>query len=295
MLRSMTAYGRATLASPLGHFVLELSSVNRRYLEIICNCPPEFLCFEGDFRKWIGEALSRGAISVKLTVEFAQSSIVTLRPNLVLARQFKDAWDQISSDLELPHDRGFNLEMLKDVDQIILQETNQKIETELQSILRQLFLQGLEKLLIMKETEGTILWEDISQRLDSIHPALHEIEILAPETVKRLQCKLQDKLEELLPGHIENEERILREICVFAEKADISEEIARLRSHLKQFVDLIDALDVRVGKTLDFLLQEMNREINTIGSKCSELKISQQVVFVKNELERIREQIQNVE
>lgn len=295
MLRSMTAYGRAALTAPLGHFTVELSSVNRRYLEINCHCPPELLSFDVEIKKWIALAVTRGFITVKLTLQFAKSTAVTLRPNLALARQMKDAWDEIAQDLELQQERGFKLEMLTDVEQIFLQENDVSIEDELHDVLHQLFLRALEQLVVMKETEGVALWEDISGRLDIIRTVLREIELLAPETVVRLQRKLLDRLEALLPGRIENEERVLREICVYAEKADIAEEISRLKSHLDQFVDLIDALEVGVGKKLDFLVQEMNREINTISSKCSELKISQQVITVKSELERIREQIQNVE
>lgn len=295
MLRSMTAYGRAALAVPLGHFAVELSSVNRRYLEINCHCPPELLSFEVDIKKWIAVAITRGFITVKLSLRFAESTAVTIKPNLALARQLKDAWEEIALDLELPKDKGFKLSMLKDVEQIFLQESDAKVEGELRQVLHQLFLQAIEQLVIMKETEGLALWEDISGRLEIIRTVLKEIVLLAPETVKRLESKLLDRLEELLPGRIENEERVLREICVYAEKADIAEEVSRLKSHLEQFVDHIDALEVGVGKKLDFLVQEMNREVNTIGSKCSELKISQHVITIKSELERIREQIQNVE
>ncbi len=295
MLRSMTAYGRAALAVPLGHFVVELSSVNRRHLEIICHCPPELLSFDVDLKKWIAAAVSRGAINVKLFVQLTKSSVVTLKPNLVLARQLKDAWDAISQDLELPKENGFKLEMLADVEQIILQESDVSIKEELRDVLHQLFHQALEHLIIMKDVEGMALWDDISEHLEIIQTVIKEIEIIAPETVKRLHNKLRERLEEVVPGCMENEERILREICIYAEKADISEELARLKSHLDQFRDLIDDTEVRVGKTLDFIVQEMNREINTIGSKSSELKISQHVITVKTELDRIREQIQNVE
>jgi uncharacterized protein (TIGR00255 family) len=291
----MTAYGRAALAVPLGHFAVELSSVNRRHLEINCHCPPELLSFDVDFKKWIAAAVSRGAINVKLSLQLTKSSVVTLKPNLVLARQLKDAWDAISLDLELPKENGFKLEMIADVEQIILQESDVGIREELRNVLHQLFHQALEQLVIMKDVEGMALWDDISERLEIIHDVIKEIELIAPETVKRLHNKLRERLEEVVPGVMENEERILREICIYAEKADISEELARLKSHLDQFRNLIDDTEVRVGKTLDFLVQEMNREMNTIGSKSSELKISQHVIAAKTELERIREQIQNVE
>ena len=276
-----------------GHFTVELSSVNRRHLEINCHCPPELLSFDVDFKKWIAAAVSRGAINVKLSIQLTESSVVTLKPNLVLARQLKGAWDAISQDLGM--ENGFKLEMIAEVEQIILQESDVSIKEELREVLHQLFHEALEQLVAMKDLEGKTLWNEISGHLETIRSVIPEIELLAPEAVKRLQNKLRERIEEAVPGVIDNEDRILREICIYAKNVDITEELARLKSHLDQFRDLLNDKEVRVGKTLDFLVRELNREINTIGSKCSELKISQHVITIKTELERIREQIQNVE
>lgn len=295
MLKSMTAYGRATVVVPLGHFTVELYSVNRRHLEINNCFPPEFLCFDADIKRWIASAISRGFITAKLSAQFEKATPVTPRPNLALARQLKQAWEEISTDLILPEEHGFKLEMLTDVEQIILYESNPSLEEEFRNILQQVILQALEQLVRMKETEGLALKNDISGRLEKIQAAVDEIALLAPGVAKRFQIELQKRLEELLPGKIENEERILRELCIYAEKVDVSEELTRLKSHVKQFAGLIDHPSVSVGKTLDFLVQEMNREVNTVGSKAAELKISQLVIVVKSELERIREQIQNIE
>jgi uncharacterized protein (TIGR00255 family) len=296
MLKSMTAYGRASLTVPLGHFSVELSSVNRRYLEVNISLPPELLCFETDIKKWIALRISRGTVNVKLSAEFAKESIIKAKPNLPLARQLKAAWDQMAVELDLPPEKGFKLKMLADVDQIIFYENNAYAEQSLRVTLQSLIQHALDQLILMKEVEGAALLDDVTRRLEAIREDVVKIAALAPESTNRYRQKLQDRLQELLPKSGENDERLIRELCIYAEKMDISEEVTRLKSHLKQFVELIaDGTAMNVGKTLDFLLQEMNREINTVASKASEIKISQLVIAVKTELERIREQIQNVE
>lgn len=295
MLKSMTAYGHAFLAVPLGHFSLELYAVNRRYLELNCTLPQEFMRFEADLKRWIAARVSRGMVTVKLSAQFEKNLPLKLRPNLAYARQLKEAWDEIVAELALPYDRGFRLDMLRDVDQIIIHESSQEADELVATILEQLVEKALDELVKMKESEGNALGEDIAERIKKIAEELEQIKTLSPDTTKRLHTRLKERLEEYLPGSAENEERILREICLYADKVDINEEVTRLSSHLTQFTDLLDAPNVSVGKTLEFLLQEMNREINTIGSKASELKITQRVIVIKNELERIREQIQNVE
>ncbi len=291
----MTAYGRASLAVPLGHFTLELYTVNRRYLELNTSLPQEFMRFEAELKRWIASRVSRGLVTVRLSAQFEQTLPVTLRPNLAYARKLKEAWDEISAELSLPTERGFKLEMLKDVDQMIVHESNNEADKLVASVLEQLVEKALGQLMEMKESEGFAISEDVAARIKKIGEELEEIKTLAPETTKRLHARLKEKLEEYLPGASENEERILREICLYSDKVDINEEMTRLSSHLAQFADLLDAPNVSVGKTLEFLLQEMNREINTIGAKASELKITQRVIVIKNELERIREHIQNVE
>ncbi len=291
----MTACGRATLRVPLGHFTVELYSVNRRHLEINNCFPQEFLCFDVDLKKWIASAVSRGFVTAKLVAQFDKETPVKFRPNFALARQMKEAWDEIADDLQLPPECGFKLEMLKDIEQIILFEDNSSVIEAFREVLYEVVHSALQRLVEMKETEGLALSEDILTRLKNITAVIEEITVLTPGAPKRYQAELQKRLEELLPGRIENEERILRELCIYAEKLDVSEELTRLKSHAAQFASLIQAASTSAGKTLEFLVQEMNREINTVGSKASELKISQLVIVIKSELERIREQIQNVE
>jgi len=295
MLKSMTAFGRTTLTNPNGCFTVELQTVNRKHLEINVFIPRELLRFEVDIRKWISSAISRGQVTLKLSALFNNASPLNAKPNLPLARQLKHAWDKIAEDLGLPPEKGFSLDMLSEERDIILYEDNLQDETVFKNDLQNAVTMALDKLMQMKLIEGAALHKDIAQRLQKLRALIQPIHALAPTATTKYRQKLVERLNELLSGHIENEERILREVGIYAEKIDIAEELTRLDSHLQQFGDLIEYSEDSIGKTLDFLLQEMNREINTIGSKSSELEISQIVVEAKSELERIREQIQNIE
>src|SRR4029077_2018623 len=161
--------------------------------------------------------------------------------------------------------------------------------------LKQALDMALDGFLQMKCQEGAILQADISQRLTKMGESLKIVEHKMPFATKKYREKLVARLDEIVPGHIENEERILREIALFAEKIDITEEMTRFYCHLTHFQELIHSTVLSVGKTLEFVLQELNREVNTIGSKSSDLEIARAVIDIKSELERIREQIQNIE
>ena len=295
MLKSMTAYGRASLVTPLGRFTAELQSVNRKYLEINANLPKEFLRFEIDIKKWIAAAVARGQVTIRVSAVLDKTPPLVARPNLPLARQIKDAWDKIAQELNIPPGSGFTLEMLANQEDIILFDENTQDEDKFRNALQETIEKALEKLLEMKIQEGNALQQDILLRLSIIRSGVEKIALKAPLATKRFREKLIERLEEVLAGSVENEEKVLREVSVYAEKIDITEELVRLDSHLKQFAEKINTAQDSIGKTLEFLLQEMNREVTTIGSKSSELEVSQVVVELKSELERIREQIQNVE
>lgn len=295
MLKSMTAYGRAALSNNLGRFSVELKSVNRRYLEIAMQLPPELMRFEVNIKKWISRVVLRGQVLVKLTADFDSISPVVAKPNLNLARHLKAAWDAIAQELNIPAERAFKLSMLADQEKIITFEDNLLDEEAFEETLHNVINMALEKLTDMKLTEGRQLHNDLLTRLDKLQARLNNIALLAPAAEERYRQRLLKRLEELLPGLPENENSVIREAALFAERIDITEEIVRFDSHIKQFTNLINGSESGNGKTLDFILQEMLREANTIGSKSSELEISQLVIECKSELERIREQIQNIE
>lgn len=294
MLKSMTGYGRGVLTAPLGQFVVEIQSVNRKHLEIQVTLPRELTQFDIELKRWLNAVISRGQVTVKVSAAFNGPIPFVVRPNLPLARQLKDAWVQIARDLQLG-EGAFNLALLRGTGDLLSFEENREEEDNYRQLLKQSFEQALKGFLQMKEQEGIVLQNDILNRLEKMRTGIQLIETKAPYATTRHREKLIARLEEILPGRIENEERILREIALFAEKIDITEEITRFNCHLTHFEELIRSEERSVGKTLEFLVQEINREANTIGSKSSELEIARAVIDIKSELERIREQIQNIE
>lgn len=293
MLKSMTAYARASIKKEIGRFVVEIQSVNRKFLEITTHLPHELIRFDGEIKKWVGESVARGQIHFKLFVDFDRHTPVAVKPNIPLIRQIKDAWDKIAEDLGT--ESKFSLDLLKDEKGVLLYTEEFEDEEIYREAIKEAVDIALKELMVMKQVEGIALSHDIKLRIELLQKSIDQIELLAPNSTVKFREKLLSKLNEFLQGVVENEERILREVCLFAEKVDIAEEITRFNSHLKQFTDLLNSESGTIGKTLEFLLQEINRETNTIGSKASNVEVSRLVIEIKSELERIREQIQNVE
>jgi uncharacterized protein (TIGR00255 family) len=290
----MTAYGRASLNTKVGHFVIEIQSVNRKFLEIQVVLPRELSQFDIELRKWLSPYLARGQVTIKVGVIFEGPVPFMIRPNLPLARQLKNAWNEIAKELHL-EEREFSLSLLESAEGLLSYEENREEEDHYRLVLKQTLEVAIESFLRMKAQEGAVLQADIVERLEKMRQAMQLVEQKAPFASRKYRDKLVARLEELLPGQVENEERILREVALFAEKVDVMEEITRFFCHLTHFEELLQSTSLSVGKTLEFVLQELNREINTIGSKSSDLDIARSVIDIKSELERIREQIQNVE
>ena len=295
MLKSMTAYGRGVFSGPIGQFVVEIQSVNRKHLEIQVNLPRELGQFDIELKKWLTAFVARGQITIKVSAMFQGPVPFTVRANLPLAHQLKGAWDQIAKELQLDGDKPFDLVLLRGAEGLLSVEENREEEERYREALKQAFEIALRGFLQMKEQEGSVLQHDIIGRLAKMGQSMANIESNTPLATIRYREKLMARLEEILPGRIENEERILREVALFAEKIDITEEITRFHCHLAHFKEQVFSEEISVGKTLEFLVQELNREVNTIGSKSSDLEIARAVIEIKSELERIREQIQNIE
>lgn len=299
MLKSMTAYGRACLVSKIGRLTVELQCVNRKHLEINTFLPKELLRYDAEIKKWIAAAVGRGQVNVKLNVVFDRASPLLITPNLPLARQLKNAWHAIANDLKIQIPDEALVRVLSMEDELLVYDEDDHDEELYRTALHQVIEQALKQLVSMKITEGRALYEDIGARFAKLAQWIQEIAAKAPGATNRYREKLAEKLQEVFGSSIENEERIMRELCVYAEKIDIAEELTRFHSHLKQVNELMGqsstANNQGVGKTLEFLVQELNREINTIGSKSADLDVSRLVIDVKSELERIREQIQNIE
>lgn len=296
MLKSMTAYSRSILTHSFGRFNLEIQSINRKFLEINTLLPKALVRFDSEIKKQISEKIHRGQINVRLDVAFDQGAAIQVVPNLTLATQLKSAWDQIATHIGIAN-AEFPLSLLSQEKGILTLEEDIQDEEQIKKVLQNLIGEGIVQLLEMKNREGQALQADIVKRLDQLQQLIDAIERKAPDAIQKYKDKLFKKIQEVIEKSslMETDERLLKEICLFAEKVDIAEEITRFNSHLMQFRYVLDSNQQAVGKTLEFIVQELNREINTIGSKSADAAIAHYVIDAKTELERIREQIQNVE
>ena len=291
MLKSMTAYGRAFFENRIGQCSLEISCVNRRHLEVQLAMPKELLRFEHSIRKKLSDSLSRGNLTVKAGFRFNEKTPFSLKPNLPFCKQQFEGWKSIAKTLGI-HENEITLSLLqKEV--FLLEEDDEAL-----ILAEELVLEALERALAsmqeMMDKEGLALMKDIQKRLDTLSKIVEEIENASPKATERMREKLTLRIKEFFPIPEENEERVLKEVCLFADKVDIAEEITRLKSHFLQFHETLQDKQSQ-GKKLEFILQEMHREINTIASKSQEMVISRGAIEFKTELERIREQLQNVE
>lgn len=293
MLRSMTAYGRAALATTVGRFVAEIQSVNKRHLDITPSLPRELARFDPDIRRWVAAAVSRGQVQVRISAEFIGAAPVAVSVNIPLAEQLKAASETLAKELHLSE--SISLETLLEIEGVLTTTESMDNEEAYRDAIKEALDAALKPFLAMREAEGKALQTDIAERIITLQKAINQVETHASKVAEGLQKRLTDRIEALLPGAIENEERILREVSIYADKVDIAEEITRFRSHLDQIDTILSSEKRGAGKTLEFLVQELLRETTTIGAKASLVEVSRIVIEIKSELERVREQIQNVE
>ncbi len=276
----MTAFGRAQKASKSGRWTVDIHSVNRKGLDISINMPSHLLFFDSDLRKLVQAVAERGQIGVRVDFEYTEieQSIRTLKT-------LKQKWVKVAKSLQFPPES---------VDLKFLLERFDPTEVPLEK--EELFLTfkaALKAWQAMKEQEGNVLSSDIKQRLHHIEKELQKIEKREPEVKDQYCQRLKNRMKELQLDVAE--ERLLREAALLAEKSDITEELTRLSSHLKQMDHYLKSKEKSVGRTLDFLAQELGREINTVMAKAGNAEISKVGIVIKSEIEKIREQVQNIE
>lgn len=294
MFRSMTAYVYKSVATSIGQLTIELQTLNRKYLEISTFLQRELSRYESDFKKMVGDHVKRGQVNVRVSLKCDTVSPLKVTPNISLAKQIKEAWVNIANELEIPQEE-FSLDLLKgEVGVLNYEESLGDDEAVKLEVLGALQL-AIKELIVLKELEGQALAEDVNARIELIADWIEKIYEKSDGATDRYREKLRERIEEVLSGSVENEERILREVCLFSERVDIAEEITRFRSHIALFRKMVDSDEFALGKKLEFVLQELLREVNTIGSKSSDVAISHIVVDIKSELEKIKEQIQNIE
>ena len=287
----MTGYGRAEGPSALGRLVVEIQSVNRKYLEMTVFTPKELSRFEMEIRKRVAKSISRGQMSIRVHLHPDEKSFSA---NLCIFKVLKKHWSKIAKDLRLDEksvDLPFLVNQSKNFSQL---EDLNNLESFRKSLLKYLE-KALSAIVKMKNTEGRVLIEDIKKRFQRVEDNINIIAKKAPDATCAYQNKLKEKLESIFGKNEENEERAFREAILLAEKIDVTEEVIRVKSHLKQFKTLFTSKELSIGRKMDFLTQEMMREVNTIAAKSSDATISAYVVEIKSELEKIREQLQNIE
>lgn len=290
-IKSMTGFGSASAHTGGVQATVELSSVNRKQLDVVVRLPPQLAAMEARVQKIIQEQISRGRISGSVQLESANGGAL-IEIDQKRAEETVSKLRRAAKKLSLTDDLSASV-LLQIPGLMKMQSTDQAPEEVFQTLEKAL-LAALKKLNTMRVREGKALEADFLKRLALLEVMLAAIQLRAPEMASNVRKKLFQGLEKAGLQNIAADERFIKEIALFAERSDISEEITRLASHIAQFKKMLRGSEP-AGRPLDFLAQEFFREINTIGSKANDLKITEQVVAFKTELERIREQIQNVE
>ena len=289
----MTGYGRGEASRNGAKLTVEISTVNRKQAELSLYLPRELDALESRARDEINSRISRGRIVARVGLLTAQGNGSRVKLDADLAKQYAREYRKLAKGLKLRDDLGIDTILRAPG---VLQQSDEALDADaLWPALRKAVRDALGDLLEMRTREGAHLKKDLQQRIGTMQKAVKKISKQAPSTVKRHRELLNERLAaaglELGNG---DDERLLKEVAMFADRIDITEELTRLESHFGQFTDCAKAKGP-VGRTLDFLSQEMNREINTIGSKANDAAISRLVVTLKSELEKFREQVQNVE
>ncbi len=294
MIHSMTGFGHATAESNGITVSVEMSSLNHRYLDFGIKMPAALGAFENDAKKLLQACLERGRVNVSLALEGELPKIGHVECDQNLAQQYVDKARAFAQHAGLKDDIGAT-SVLRLGSLWTLKAPRPEEMTDLWELATQALTGAVEKLLEMRKSEGANIWADLSERLRQIESITKDIGGRAPGIIDEYRERLKERIDSLLPTGSEiDEQRLLTEVAVFADRVDIAEELARLESHIQQF-DALARQGSNVGRRLDFLLQEMFREITTIGSKARDAQISHEVVEVKGLLEKMREQVQNVE
>jgi len=292
MVRSMTGYGRARETINKRDITVELRSVNNRYLDCSVKMPRMYIFAEDAIKSMVQKAVSRGKVDVFITIDTTEAEEAVVTVNSSLAEGYLKALDQLSRDYGLERDvTARTLARMPDVLSVTKAEEDlEAVSADICAVLAE----ALESYNAMRATEGVKLAEDIESRLQTIENLTAAVEERSPQTVAEYREKLLARMNEVLASTTIDESRILTEAAIFADKVAVDEETVRLRSHLSQLREMLRSSEP-VGRKLDFLIQEVNRESNTIGSKCNDVSIARKVVDLKAEVEKIREQVQNIE
>jgi uncharacterized protein (TIGR00255 family) len=292
MVRSMTGFGRGEYSRDGKEFTVEVKTVNHRYFDIYIKMPRQIGFLEDRVRELLGKAISRGKIDVYITYTNYGDDAKRVVIDEQLAKAYISALEELRDKFSLADD--ISVSILAKCPDVMKVEQDEEDGEQLWEILKTALDNAVASLIRMREIEGEALKRSLLERGDAVGAVIESIAARAPEIPKEYKAKLTDRIRDLLEQQAVDENRIAMEVALFADRCSIDEELVRLRSHFEQMKQIL-GMDQPIGRKLDFLVQEMNREINTIGSKANDLEITRLVVDVKSEIEKIREQVQNIE
>lgn len=292
-VKSMTGYGRASGIFEGKEINIDIKSVNHRYFEFNSRVPKDYLFLENNLKSKVNSEISRGKIDLFLHVIDNSDCEYEIETNKNIASAYASAFKFLSKSLKIKND--LTVSFLAKISDVIKLKKKETDESKIEMYINEVLDKAIESYHQFRVKEGKKLYDYIMENLEIILQTVEKIEILAPESIKSYSDRLRAKMSEVLEGNTYDEQRLITEVALFADKVDVGEETVRLRSHISQFKDLMNSNAKAIGKNLDFYIQEMNREVNTIGSKCNSIEITQLVVNTKTVIEKIREQIQNLE
>lgn len=292
MLKSMTGYGRGKYECDSREYTVEIKSVNNRYSDISIKMPRNISFLEDSVRKLISNSITRGKVEVFVSFTNNSDKGRNIELNYDLAKNYIEAMKKLAEETSI----NSNIEVidvvrLPDVLNTTLDQEGENIITE---ELTKTVSEAITNFIKMREIEGEKIKEDLQERIESVSEKINQINSISTGLVSEYIVKLEKRVNELLKPNVVDENRLAQEIVIYSDKCSVEEEITRMKSHISQFLNLLEQTNSN-GKRIDFLIQEMNRETNTIGSKANNLQITNYVVDIKTELENIREQIQNIE
>jgi uncharacterized protein (TIGR00255 family) len=294
MIKSMTGFGRSEYTDGKRNIIVEIKSVNHRYSDISFKMPRRYSFAEDKLKSAVKDIARRGKIDVSIMVENITEDDTNVRLNTMVAKQYYDNLRELQKSFDLCGD--ITLQFLSTLPDVMKAIPDVEDEEAIFKSLEIPVLEAAKKLDAMRTLEGAKLAEDIIMRGDYIRGYVKDIETRSPEVTRCYSDKLKERIKELLGNNVTvPEDRILVEAAIFADKCSITEELVRLDSHILQLNSIISKSNQPDGKKLDFLVQEMNREANTIGSKANDIEITNKVLEIKSEIEKIREQVQNIE
>lgn len=292
MIKSMTGYGRQKGENERREVQVEIKSVNHRYLDLNVKVPRIYSFLEEPIKTAVSAAVARGKVDIYLSITAKEGGDVKVSPNLALAGEYLRALEQVRDTYSLKDDISV-MELARMPDLLTVAREEPDAE-EVKAQVLEVLGRALEEYNAMRRTEGERLCEDIARRGQEIGKMVDQVEQRSPQSVEEYRQKIAQRMTEILGDSDIAEQRILAEAALFADKVSVTEEVVRLRSHLSQLQKMVQG-DAPVGRKLDFLVQELNREANTIGSKANDYELAQIVIEIKAEIEKIREQIQNLE